>query len=290
MMKQMRKLKLDSDHATATVLLLVTLVTATTSFAFEVFSLGWFVWCALGCATIVIFWPEIVEVVRTDEPHANSWPRILAWAIIVAVHIALAFATAAVVDSPSIRWVAVLMSGLYLLWTVVEWTVGKAERKPVYKAIITHRGKPALTELDVERIKTEIERQWADGTRAEIVWPPEFDWDRLERVLAKLEGAKILLLPHDATDHDEAMKDVMENWRRRGATASELHGYVYYLKRDVANITDCHRLRVYFGSFAGDTADRRPIANLIRDAFTSAGFLVTIPPDALDNFDVFPAG
>jgi hypothetical protein len=155
---KLHKLKLGFDPSTATVLLLTILVIAAASYGFEVLSFGWLAWCALGWAAIVILWPEVVEVVRAEGPQANAWSRIVAWVMMDAVHVAFLIAIAAVVDAPSIKWLALFMSGLYLQWTLVEWTVGRAEREPVYKAVITHRGKPAIIAEDVAKIKTEIER------------------------------------------------------------------------------------------------------------------------------------
>jgi hypothetical protein len=135
----MQKLKLGPDPATATVMALMALVTAAASVAFEIFSFGWLAWCALCWAALVVLWPEVVEVTRMEKPEASSWARIAAWFVIVAVHIAFTITTAAIVDAPSIKWLALFLSGLYLLWTAVEWTVGKAEREPVFKATITQR-------------------------------------------------------------------------------------------------------------------------------------------------------
>jgi hypothetical protein len=137
-------------------------------------------------------------------------------------------------------------------------------------------------------IRAEIERQWANSTHADVVWPPEFDWDRLERVLAKLEAEKTLWLPHDATNHEEALDDTMELWRRRGATISGLRGYLYYTQRDVDEVTEGHPLRISFGPFAEDVANHE-IADIVREVFMKAGFVVTVPADAPDRLAVFPA-
>jgi hypothetical protein len=121
------------------------------------------------------------------------------------------------------------------------------------------------------------------------VLPPEFDWDRLEEVFAKLEGDNILTLPHAVTEHDDAMADAMAHWRRRGMTASGLHGYVYALKRDVAEVTVGRPFHISVGTFTGDAANSRAVADRVREAFAGAGYVVTVPVDAPDCFEVFPA-
>jgi hypothetical protein len=125
-------------------------------------------------------------------------------------------------------------------------------------------------DADVESfIDEELNRKAA----AEATWPAQTDCDRIDAVFADLGRQRIVALQNAGNTLDDGFSDVGEvlHLKPKGTYI----GYCFYHGQDLERAVAGKGLWLAYADLKDTTAGKMMVGNLVRAAFTAAGFTVS---------------
>ncbi len=126
------------------------------------------------------------------------------------------------------------------------------------------------------RLRTEVEKEFANKRLEEATWPATTDCDRLDAVFAELESLGIVVEQDAGLTKSDGLEIVTETYEDAVADgeAAGIVGYCFYHGQGLERVMECGELWLAFGDFFGDDERSAEIGQQLQLALQNAGFVV----------------